>query len=98
MATAIGQKIAATTTFGRKMERTVDARNQTKIWFFIEVPMKQSALTDTRLSRPVVVHVRQMRSDPKSMTAISEKYWLITWEFGIRLKKALTTIGTKAVT
>jgi len=31
MATAIGQKIAATTTFGRKMERTVDARNQTKI-------------------------------------------------------------------
>ena len=46
MATAMGQKMAATTTFGRKTESRVEARNQTKIWFFIEVPMQQSVLTE----------------------------------------------------
>ena len=74
MATAMGQKMAATTTFGRKTESRVEARNQTKIWFFIEVPMQQSVLTEILRSSPVVVHVRQMRSEPKSRTAISEKY------------------------
>ena len=63
MATAMGQKMAATTTFGRKTESRVEARNQTKIWFFIEVPMQQSVLTEILRSSPVVVHVRQMRSE-----------------------------------
>ena len=98
MATAMGQKMAATTTFGRKTESRVEARNQTKIWFFIEVPMQQSVLTEILRSSPVVVHVRQMRSEPKSRTAISEKYWLSTWPSGIRSKKESTRIGMKAVT
>lgn len=78
MATAMGQKIAATTTLGRKTESAVEARNHTKIWLFMEVPMEQRALTEIRLSSPVVVQVRQMRSLPRRSTAISEKYWLIT--------------------
>lgn len=78
MATAMGQKMAATTTFGRNMDSTVEAMNHTKIWFFMEVPMEQRARTEIRLSRPVVVQVRQMRSEPRRRTAISEKYWLIT--------------------
>ena len=98
MATAMGQKMAATTTFGRKTESRVEARNQTKIWFFIEVPMQQSVLTEILRSSPVVVHVRQMRSEPKSRTAISEKYWLSTWPSGIRSKKESTRMGMKAVT
>ena len=76
----------------------MDARNQTKIWFFMDVPMEQRARTEIRLSRPVVVQVRQIRSDPRRRTAISEKYWLITWAAGIRLKREFTTMGTKAVT
>lgn len=98
MAAAMGQKMAATTTLGRKTDRAVEARNHTKIWLFMEVPMEQRAFTEIRLSSPVVVQVRQMRSLPRRSTAISEKYWLMTGAMGMRLKREFTTMGIKAVT
>ena len=98
MAAATGQRMAATTTFGRNTDSTTDAPSHAKICCFIEVPIPDSALTATRLSRPVRLHVRQIRSAPSSSTTISEKYWLMTSPFGISVSAAFTAIGSSAVT
>ena len=94
----MGQKISATTTFGRKMDKAAEASSQTRICWCMDGPMAQSARTDTRRSRPVSVQVMQIRSLPRSRTTISEKYLLMTTLFGIRLNKAFRTIGSNEVT
>ena len=55
-------------------------------------------LMASRLSSPVLVQVRLMRSEPTKSTTISEKYWLIIWLAGTKSKMALMPMGSSAVT
>src|SRR5574344_10716 len=96
--TATGNMMVQTTALGRKIERMVEAKSQTRICCFKEGPMRHNVLRDNLLSRPVTVQVKQIKSAPKRSTMISEKYWETTPPMGTRLKKALTTMGSSAVT
>ena len=70
----MGTIIMATTTLGRKMERIVETKSHTVICCFILVPMKHKVLMARRLSNPVLVQVRLIKSEPTKSTTISEKY------------------------
>ena len=98
IATAIGQRMAATTTFGRKTDSTTETMSHANTCARIDAPIWQSTRTEIRRSSPVVCHVRHRRSAPKSSTTISEKYWLMTCDAGIRSKSELMTIGSIDVT
>ena len=98
METAMGTIIIATTTLGKKMERMVETKSHTVICCLRDVPMKHRVLMASRLSSPVLVQVRLMRSEPTKSTTISEKYWLMIWLAGTKSKMALMPMGSRAVT
>ena len=98
MLTATGNRIITTTTFGRKMDSSVEATSQTHICSRIDVPKPQRLFIAKRLSRCVFSHTRLIRSLPTSSTTISEKYLLIIPSIGTMPKIAFSGIGSNEVT
>ena len=98
METAIGVRIATTTTFGIILERTMAARSHTVIWDFMEGPIRESAFKDILLSSPISLQGAVKRQDPKIRIILLEAYWEITSSMGTMLKSALITPGKSAVT
>ena len=94
----MGTIIIATTTFGKKMERIVETKSHTVICCLRDVPIQHRVLIASRLSNPVLVQVILIRSEPTKSTTISEKYWLMIWFAGTKLKTALMPMGSRAVT
>ena len=98
MARAVGVNTATTTALGSTIENRVAARNHTVIWLFMEGPIKARHRRAIRWSRPIFSQGRVSRVAANSRTMLLEAYWASRWSMGARLRKALATTGTRAVT
>ena len=98
MAAQIGTSRAQTTALGRMLERTTETRNQTAMCVLTDGPSSIKERTARRLSNPVISQVAEIMLAPKSKTTMSEKYRLVIELIGTRVKRALTAIGSSAVT
>ena len=98
MLTATGRRIITTTTFGKKIDSSVEATSQTQICSRIDVPRPQRLFIARRLSRCVFSHTRLIKSLPTSSTTISEKYLLMMPSIGTMPKIAFSGMGSSDVT
>ena len=89
---------AQTTTLGIRLLRMMLDSSQTVIWLFMEGPIKDRAFREIRLSRPIPLQGTVKKPEPRIRIMLSEKYWAMMVFMGMTSKRALATMGTKAVT
>ena len=74
MDTAMGVKMATTTTFGIILDKTAADKSHTAICDFMEGPIKDKAFKEIRLSKPIFAQGAVNKQEPKINTMLEEAY------------------------